>query len=179
MPAVVKSILNPLSLEAVAARLGPWAFFRELLIALILSLSLPLVWVIGTVVLHQTSSSNLLGVTVGVIVAMALIAIPLTFYASLRLNAATLARERAVMGAENVRVHAAFQGPFLLKRSFLPGSTRSRILSGFPSCIGFGLVFALMSYATSGSPWTILHLLLGAAIAVQAIVIVSLFAADS
>lgn len=174
----VTSVLNPMSAEAVAVRLGPKAFGRELLLALALSLPLPLVFLAGSYFFHQTIGTNRIGLAIAFVVICGLTAVSLIIYASLRLNAATLARERAMLGSDGVRVHSPFKGPWLLKRSFVPGSTRSRLLSGLPACVSFGILFGLMSQATTGSPLVILHLPLGLAIAVQVLVVVSLFGGD-
>jgi hypothetical protein len=178
---LLKLALNPLSAEAVATRLGKWAFLREILIALVLSLPLPLVWVIGETVWHQTPKANRLGVAVGMFVAAYVIAGPVLLYASVRLNAASVARERTVKGAGKVRIHR-FYGmawPFPRPRAILPSSTRSRILCCFPACVSFGLLFAKVSHAMTGSPWTDIHLLLVGFILVQAMVAVSLLVGDA
>jgi hypothetical protein len=174
----VTSVLNPMSAEAVAVRLGPRAFGRELLLALALSLSLPLVFLAGSYLFHETIGTKRIGLAIAFALIFGLTAMLLIVYASLRLNAATLARERATLGSEEVLVHSPFKGPWLLKRSFVPGSTRSRLLSGLPACVGFGIPFGLMSYATTGSPLMVLHLPLGLTIAVQVLVVASLFQAD-
>ena len=175
----MKLALNPLSAEAAATRLGKWAFLREILIAFVLSLPLPLVWLIGEIVWHQTPNANRLGVAVGIVAASFLIAGPVALYASVRLNAASVARERTVRGADKVRIHRFYGMAWPYRRSLLPSSTRSRILCCFPACVSFGLLFAQVSHAMTGSPWTYMHLFLVGFIIVQAIVAASLLGGEA
>jgi len=160
--------LNPASAEALAITLGRNAFLREVLLAALLSLSLPMVSLAGVYFYLQGGDVNLIGLFVSVITISALTAIPLIFYASLRLNAATLARERAYSGAPEQLIHKPLEGPLLLRRSMVAGSVKSRILAMLPGCIGFGLEFALMYYLTSGSGFFFLHALTGAMLIIQA-----------
>ena len=143
-----------------------------------MSLALPLVFLAGVHLFRQTVGTNRIAFAIAFAVICGFMAILLTIYAALRLNAAALARERAMMGNEGVQVHPPFKGPWLLRRSLVPGSTRSRLLSGLPGCVSFGILFALMSYGTSGSAWTILHLPLGALLALQVILAATLFEED-
>ena len=168
------SILNPMSTEAMAVTLGRRAFLREMLMSGLLSLSLPLVSLAGIYVYLHTNGVDLVSLAVGVVTVSALTATPLMFYASLRLNAATLARERAVVCASEQLLHKPFEGPFLVRRSIVAGSIRSRILAGFPACIGFGLEFALMWYVTTGSAFMLLHVPIGMMLAVQMLIAVNL-----
>lgn len=166
------SILNPLSAEAMAVTLGRGAFLREIAIAALLSLAVPLACLVG-VYLH-ISGANLLAVAIGTITAATIIAGPVLFYASFRLNAATLARERAVVGGSEQRIHPPLKGPLLFRRSMISGSVRSRILSGFPACIGFGLVFAVASYIMADSRIMILCVPPGIMLAAQAAIATNL-----
>lgn len=167
-------LLDPMSIEAVSITLGRTAFLRELLLASLLSLSLPVISLAGIYVYQHNSNVNLIGLMIGVISMSAITAIPLVGYASLRLNAAILARERACAGAPEQIVHEPFKGPFMLRRTFVAGSVKSRILSGFPVCIGFGLQFALMSFVTGGG-FLVVFVPLGAWFAVQVAIAARLF----
>ncbi len=175
MPQALVSILNPMSAEAMTVTLGRRAFLREMFVASLLSLSLPMVSLAGIYIFsHTTSGVNLVGLAVGVIFVSVLTAIPLMFYASLRLNAAALARERAALGVSEQQLNEPFQGPFWVRRYIVAGSVRSRILAGFPACIGFAVEFALMSYVTTGSAIMLLHVPIGIMLAIQAIIAASL-----
>ncbi|MBW4960968.1 hypothetical protein [Sulfitobacter sp. CW3] len=157
-----------------AITLGRKAFLRELVVAALLSLTLPMVSVAGVYFYIHISAMNPIGLALGVIVVSGLTAIPLIFYASLRLNAATLARERASAGVPEQLIHKPLEGPFLLRRSIVAGSVQSRIIAGFPVCIGFGIEFALMAYLTNSIGFLLLHVPIGATLAAQIIIAANL-----
>lgn len=162
----VVSILNPKSAEAMAVTLGRPAFLREIAIAALLSLSMPLACLVG-VYLHA-SGADLLRIAIGTTAAVAIIAVPLLFYASFRLNAATLARERAVIGSAEQQIHPPMKGPILLRRSMVAGSIRSRMLAGFPFCAGSVLAFAGAAYVIGDSRILMLCVPPGIMLVVQA-----------
>ena len=168
------AILNPLSAEAMAITLGRKAFLRELLLAALLPLSLPLVSLVGLYLYLHISSLNLIGLVVSVVVISGIAAVPTIFYASMRLNAATLARERVYSLTPEQLIHKPLQGPILLRRSVVAGSVKSRILAGFPVSVGFGLQFALMSYLIGGGCFLVLQVPLGAFLIVQSMIAVNL-----
>lgn len=163
-------ILNPMAPEAMTITLSRRAFLRELLNAALLSLPLPMVSLAGVYFYFHNSDVNLIGLGVSVVTISALTGIPLIFYASLRLNAATLARERVYSGVPGQLIHKPLEGPLLLRRSMVAGSVKSRALAMFSGCIGFGLEFLLMSYLTGGGGFFVLYALTGAMLAVQAII---------
>lgn len=167
------SIMDPESNEATALTLGRRAFFREIVIAGLLSFPLPTVFLGGVYVYRHAGNINLPVFAIALVLIFGLTTIPLIFYASFRLNAATLARERAITGSSKQRLYPPLKGPFLL-HSIVAGSLRSRILAGFPACIGFGLLFALMSYVTTDSAIMPLHFPIGMLAAIQALVIAHL-----
>lgn len=68
-------------------------------------------------------------------------------YSFSRLNAATLARERAVYGASQPN-YPPWQGPILLQYFWVQGSTRSQFLALFPFHLGFALVATLLLLGT-------------------------------
>lgn len=103
----------------------------------------------------------------------ALLALPLVFHASLRLNAATLARERALAGATPLRVYPAMKGPRML-RSFVAGSVRSRSLAGFPGMFGIiGAVGAFNCVISGGALDISLFMLLPGVMLVRHAIIVA------
>lgn len=163
-------ILNPMVPEAVTITLDRRAFLSELFKAALLSLPLPMVSLAGVYFYLHNSDVNLIGLIVSVVTISGLTGIPLIFYASLRLNAATLARERVYSGALGQLIHKPLEGPLLLRRSIVAGSVKSRALSMFPMCIGFGLEFVLMSYLTGGGGFFVFYALTGAMLAVQAMI---------
>ncbi len=163
-------ILNPMAPEAMTITLGRRAFLRELLKAALLSLPLPMVSLAGVYFYFHNRDVNLIGLGVSVVTISALTGVPLIFYASLRLNAATLARERVYSGVPGQLIHKPLEGPLLLRRSMVAGSVKSRALAMFPGCIGFGLEFVLMSYLMGGGGFFVLYALTGAMLTVQAII---------
>lgn len=167
------SILDPDSSEATALTLGRGAFLREIVIAGLLSFPLPIVFLGGVYVYRHAGDINLPVFTIALVLISGLTTIPLIFYASFRLNAATLARERAIAGSSMQRLYPPLKGPFLL-HSIVAGSLKSRILAGFPACIGFGLLFALMSHVTTDSAIMPLHFPIGILAAIQALIITHL-----
>lgn len=167
-------LLNPGSPKAMAITLGRRAFLHEILMAALLSLTFPIPSLVGVYLYFHSSDVNLIGLMVGVVTVSAVTAIPLICYASLRLNAATLARERVYSDEPERLIHKPFEGPLLLRRSIVAGSVRSRILAIFPSCIGFGLEFALMSYLTGTSAFLFLHVLIGGTLVLQAFIVANL-----
>jgi len=167
------SILNPESDKATAPTLGRGAFLREIVIAGLLSIPLPLVFLGGLYVYRHAGGMNLFDIAMALILISALTTIPLIFYASFRLNAATLARERAIAGSSEQRTYPPLKGPFLL-HSIVASSVRSRILAALPPCIGFGLLFALMSHMTTDRALMPLHFPIGMLAAVQALIITHL-----
>ena len=169
MSRTLGSVLNPQAAQAMAVELGRRAFLRELVVAVLLSLPLPMVSAAGARLYFYGSTTNLMGLVLGVVVVSALTAAPVMFYASLRLNAATLARERAVVGMHEQVIHPPLKGPLLLRRSMLAGSVRSRIIAGLPICIGFGLEFALLAYLTGSSGFLLVHVPIGAMLLAQMI----------
>jgi hypothetical protein len=167
----IVSILDPPSAEAVKIILGRRMFLHEIGLACLLSLALPALYLGGALLF--LSGVEPVGLAIGTVTCAAVTAIPLLAYASLRLNAATLARERAVQDLPAPDIHAPLQGPALLRSGFA-GSVRSRLLSGLPSCIGFGITFAGMSWEATGSLFSPLHLPLGILLVVQARIILGL-----
>lgn len=167
-------VLNPMAAKARAVTLDRAAFLRELLIAALMSLPLPMVSVAGVLFYLHNSTTNLLGLAIGVILVSGLTCIPLIFYASLRLNSATLARERASTVLSEQLIHPPLKGPPFLRNSIVAGSVRSRIMTGFPGCLGFGMEFALLSWLTGGSVIIPLHAPIGVALLAQAIVVAQL-----
>lgn len=69
-------------------------------------------------------------------------------FAFSRLNAATLARERAVFGASQP-IHPPWQGPIVLRCFWVQGSTRSQFLALFPFHLGLALMATLLLLGTS------------------------------
>ena len=167
-------LLNPGSPKAMAITLGRRAFLHEMVMAALLSLTLPITSLVGVYLYFHSSDVNLIGLMVGVVTVSAVTAIPLICYASLRLNAATLARERVYSDEPERLIHKPFEGPFLLRRSIVAGSVKSRILAMFPGCLGFGLEFALMSYLTGASAFLFLHVPIGGALVIQAFIVANL-----
>lgn len=170
----VVSILDPLSAEAVAVPWGRRAYLREIVIALLWSLSLPLVSFAGIVVFVLTKSTNIVLLAITLVTISAVTAIPALVYAGLRLNAATLARERAAFGPSRVKINKARQGPFFERRSIVAGSTRSRFVASLPGSVGFCLEFALVSYLFTGSARTFLNVPIGILLAIQLVVVTEL-----
>lgn len=169
----VVSILNPSAPEALVVTLGRRAFLREIALAVLLSLPLPLILLLG--VYFARFFPNLLAAGIGTILFAAIFAMPLLWYAFIRLNAATLARERAVIGNLKQKIYPAMGGPLFYRNSMVAGSVRSRILGGLPVTTGGILAFAVMGYVTSGSLFLPpLHILLGIALAIQVFVLAEL-----
>ena len=164
------SIFNPMSAASRAVTLGPRAFLREIIIAGLLSLSLPLISIAAYCIYLQNPGVDIVGLAIGVVTMSAVTAIPLIVYASLRLNAATLARERAVFGASGQRIYEPLEGPVLMRNTIVAGSIRSRFLSGFPTVIGFSIQAALMWYAVTGIAFTFVHIPLAIILAIQVVI---------
>lgn len=160
----VVSILNPMSEAALSVTLGRRVFLREVVLAVFLAVPLPLMVLAGLYLFVSIANP---GIAIGTVVLVSLTAIPLLFYASLRLNAATLARERVFLGGSTGHISAPLKGPLLLRRSMVAGSVKSRVLAGMPGCLGFGAVFATLSFATGGGLFMPLHVPLGALFLVQ------------
>jgi hypothetical protein len=160
------SILNPMAPEALAVTLGRRAFLGEIGVAVLLSLVAPVVCLLG--VYASSFGANLLAVLIGTITAVAIFAVPTLWYASFRMNAASLARERAVTGREGQKIHPTMSATLFLGRSMVAGSIRSRILSGLPITLGGILAFAVLAYVTTGSVFMpLLHVLLGVGLLVE------------
>jgi hypothetical protein len=173
VPQKVVSILNPMAPEALAVTLGRRAFLREVAFAVLLSLPTPVIPLLG--IYFFPAGGNLIALAFGIIAAVGMLAIPILWYASIRLNAATLARERAVVGGSEQKIYPPMRGPFLVSRSIVAGSIRSLILAGLPVTTGGILVFAVIAYATSGSLFMpLLHFLLGIGLVIQGFVAVEL-----
>jgi hypothetical protein len=169
MSQVVVSIMNPMAPEALAVTLGRKAFLREIALAVLLSLPPSLICLLG--VFLFPAGANLVAAAIGIITAVAIFAVPILWYASFRLNAATLARERAVIGSAEQKIYRAMEGPFFYRRSMVAGSVRSRILGGLPITTGGITVFAVMAYVTSGSIFMpLLHVLLGIGLVIEGFV---------
>jgi hypothetical protein len=169
----VVSIMNPMAQEALTVTLGRRTFLREIALAVVLSLPVPLICLLA--VSLAPFGPSLLAVAIGTILTVAIFGMPILWYASFRLNAATLARERAVIGTAKQKIYRAMEGPFFLRHSMVAGSVRSRILGGLPVTIGGMLAFAVMAYATSGSIFMpLLHVLLGICLVIQYFVAVEL-----
>lgn len=166
-------VFNPLAAKARAVTLGRAAFLRELLIAALMSLPFPMVSIAGFV-FYWHNSTNLVGIMFGVLLVSVLTCIPLIFYASLRLNSATLARERASTVVSEQLIYPPHKGPPFLRNSSVAGSVKSRIMSCFPVCLGFGMEFALLSWLTGSSAIVLLHVPIGVAFLAQAIVVAQL-----
>ena len=169
----VVSILNPSAPEALSVTLGRRAFLREIAVAVLLSLPLPLILLLGGYVARFFSNPLAAGLVT--ILFAAIFAMPLLWYAFFRLNAATLARERAVIGRDKQKIHPAMGGPLFYRRSMVAGSFRSRALGGLSVTIGGILAFAIMGYVTRGSVFLPpLHFILGIALAIEVVVAVEL-----
>jgi hypothetical protein len=167
------SILNPTLPEALKVTLGRRVFVREIALSLLLSLPVPMVCMLA-ISLSQTAT-DLAAVAIGTISAVAVMAMPILFYASFRMNAATLARERAVLPPGTQRIHGAMKGPFLLRNAMVAGSVRSRIRTGFPVTIAGILTFSVVAYLTMGSlVMPLLHPLLGIVLLLQGFVMFKL-----
>ena len=158
------SIMNPTSPEALKVRLTRRAYLWELLLSILFALPLPLVVLAGGILFVRTPN---LGFAIGTIFAAGVIAMPFLFYAALRLNAATLARERAVFGPQAGEIHAPFQGPWFLRRSMVAGSVRSRLVAGLSMSMGFATVGVLMNSLLPGAPFTLILAIIGAVLLVQ------------
>ncbi|MFM7334923.1 MAG: hypothetical protein ACKO1H_11020 [Tabrizicola sp.] len=155
-----------------AVTLGRRAFVRELALAFLFSLPLPMICLLG--VYSSGLFPNVLVAALGTVLAALILAVPLLWYASFRLNAATLARERAVIGPDKQKIYLPMGGP-LLSQSMVAGSLRSRILGGLPVTMGGILAFAIMGYVTRGSVFLPpLHIILDIALAIEAVVAVEL-----
>lgn len=171
------SVLDPMSGEGATEILDARAFLREVGIAALLALPLPLVGALAGWAYLVLEGKTLTLVLIGPVFLGAVIAMPVVFYASLRLNAATLARERALAlaGATPLRVYPAMKGPRML-RSFVAGSVRSRLLAGFPGMFGItGAAFVFTCLIHGGALDISLFMLLpGAVLVGHAIIVVRL-----
>jgi len=173
VPQKVVSILNPMAPEALAVTLGRRAFLREIALAVLLSLPAPVFPILG--IYFFPAGGNLIAFAICTISAAAIFAVPILWYASFRLNAAALARERAVVGGDRQKIYPPMRGPFLLSRSMVAGSIRSLMLAGLPVTTGSILAFAVVAYATSGSFFMpLLHGFLGIGLVIQGFVAVEL-----
>lgn len=166
-------LLDPASPDAIAITIGRKAFILEMLMSALLSLSLPMISLAGIYFYLYSSNVAPIGIIVGVITMSALTSIPLIFYASLRLNAAVLARER-IYRATNLVIHKPMEGPLLLRHFPVAGSLKSRSLAAFPGFLGFGLEFVFLFYLTGGSGFIISQIPIGAALVIQTIVAANL-----
>ena len=166
-------LLAPQSPQAIAIVLSRGAFLRELVISMAFGLTLPMS-ILGTTYLaagfnlDKPVAFGVISVTISAIFAM-----PIMFYAMLRLNAAVLARERAYLREQNQTIHAALQGPIWLRRSFMAGSVKSRILSALPGFVGFGFIF-VWPVSMLNVPFTGLHLVVVLVLVVQGLVAIGL-----
>ncbi|MDO5620509.1 MAG: hypothetical protein Q4G24_03460 [Paracoccus sp. (in: a-proteobacteria)] len=121
------TLLNPTSSTARDMRLTAGAFLREILLAAFLALSLPLGLWLG-VMAGLNLTNRLEGLAIFSLLGLILIGGPISFYAALRLHAATIARGRTIKG-DDLILHPPFRGPLW---SFLPGTTRARLTFSFP-----------------------------------------------
>ncbi|WP_151718301.1 hypothetical protein [Gemmobacter serpentinus] len=140
----ILSIPDRMAEQAMASPLDRRGYLRAIMIAGLLALLMPVTLVMWFWLVEPGSYISL---------ALLLLAYALEFalliHASFRLNAATLARERTVIGAEAQQIYAPREGPILWRRAVGIGSTRSRIVTGFPATLGFGLIIAI-AYALLG-----------------------------
>lgn len=159
--------MQPDSEEALG--LDRLSFLRELGIAVMLSTGLPIAVSAG--VFFASHGFNLLAVAVCTICGAAITAVPLLCYAFSRLNAATLARERAVRGGSAPKIFQPFQRPF--SRPGLPAacSVKSAIIAALPGLTGMGMTGVVLSSALGTSILTPVNFVLGINLIVAALVI--------
>lgn len=168
----VVSLLDPTSARAMAVVLERRAYVRELALCCLSSLVLPLACLIGLYLYSR--GADLLGVAIGTVMAAAIIGVPVLGYASLRVNAACLARERGLDRATGDRVYRPLRGPIGFANTIVAGSSRSRTIAALPATLGVLMVLTVMSFVTSGTLFHIVHLPFGLIMIFQAAVASSL-----
>ena len=128
--------------EALVIPLGRAAFLREIGIAVLMSFSLPFTFLLFLwVSVQNTSAAFFIFYLAFAITGL------LETYSFRRLNAATLARERAVFGASQP-IHPPWQGPIVLRCFWVQGATRSQFLALFPFHLGLALIATLLLLGT-------------------------------
>ncbi len=127
----LSDILNPQSKEALERTLGRGPFLKEILLAFVPAVLLILSLAIFVLVVPRFDTNPSVVVILG-LCAFIVLVMPTCFYATLRLNAAVLARERKVFGQNAQIIHAPLRGPHLLRSSMVAGTVRSRLLAGLP-----------------------------------------------
>ncbi|NEX47318.1 hypothetical protein [Pseudotabrizicola algicola] len=168
----VVSILDPTSAAASHVVLGRAAYLRELAIAAGLSVAMPAAVLIGVALFHLGYS-----LVAAAIIASAIntvTAVPLMVYATLRLNAASLARERCVISPRTHRIYQPLRGPLRWGGHYFAGSTRSRTISGLPGSLAAAMVFAVFALVTEDSMFRYFHIPIGLVLLLQAAVAASL-----
>ncbi|MBK4217332.1 hypothetical protein JJJ17_15485 [Paracoccus caeni] len=143
----MKGILNPTTPEAMEQVLDRPQYLRQLGVIFLLSLPLPLTIEVASRVIHQSSVP--VEISVYAVCGFVLL-LPLVLYASMRLNVVIIARERAMFGPGEPRLHAPFHGPLMIRRSPFTGSTRSRFAMGLPWTSGLMVFFSQAFRATDG-----------------------------
>lgn len=141
----LSDILHPQSKEALERTLGRGPFFKEILLAFVPAVLLILISAIFVLVVQQFNTNPPVVVILG-LCAFVVLVLPTCFYATLRLNAAVLARERKVFGQKAQIVHAPLKGPHLLRRSMVAGSVRSRLLAALPAFAMFWPLFMVFGF---------------------------------
>ncbi len=136
------SLPKRMTAEALATPLGRGGFLREIRIALLSSLSWPFILLLF--IWAGVRNTNAAFFTFYLVFAITGL---LGTYAFSRLNAATLARERAVFGASQP-IHPPWQGPILLRCFWVQGSTTSQFLALFPFHLGLALTATLLLLGT-------------------------------
>lgn len=165
----VDSILNPRSEQSLTVTLDRKSYLREILISLLLSLFLSLLSLAGAYVYKQSDGIDIVGFIVICFTFALIFAAPPLWYAMFRLNAATLARERAVFGAPNQKIHASLKGPPTMGNTMVASSVRSRIVSSFAVNISAALALSIGCYVVTGSAFTFIHVIIGIILIVQAV----------
>jgi hypothetical protein len=163
------SIFDTMSVKEKRHRPGRREFLREILVCGLLGLALPGVALGGMAVHGLTDGAAPAWVAIGTGLILFVVAVPVTVLAMFRLNAAAVARERAVMAPSEPVIHPPLQGPLLLRRSMVAGSARSRIVAGLPGSIGFCAVFAIIAAGTGQGVFILPFVLLGIVVACQAV----------
>ena len=141
----LSDILHPQSKEALDRTLGRGPFLKEILLAFVPAVLLILILAIFALVVPRFDTNPSVAVILGLCAFIVLVP-PVCFYATLRLNAAVLARERKVFGQNAQIIHAPLRGPHLLRRSIVAGSVRSRLLAALPAFAMFWTLFMAFGF---------------------------------
>lgn len=141
----LSDILHPQSKEALDRTLGRGPFLKEILLAFVPAVLLILILAIFVLVIQRFNTNPFVIIILG-LCAIIVLVLPTCFYATLRLNAAVLARERKVFGQNAQIIHAPLRGPHLLRRSMVAGSVRSRLLAGLPAIAMFWPLFLIFGF---------------------------------